>query len=700
MKTKLEIIMIATVLTISTTGCTDQTSSSTTDSDAPFANITPIDSSQWVVDPAKFGMTAEEFIRAESLQFMTSMEKREGINNFFHFTSLAKAEDRWVVSPNNDVIYSMAIVDASKGFTLTLPDTGDRFITAQIVSEEHMSHQLVGGGVYKFTGKEFNGSHVAIGIRVGTDASVEDVKYIVEKLQPQMQVVANSKQPISGYDSKTLLKVRAALMTEYNKLDDTFGQMQNDVKKVTNWEKFTYATAGAWGLAEDKYAMYLPYNLKGAKKDTCYRATYMQPKVDQFWSITAYNREKYLMSNENNIVNTGNAKLNEDGTFTVHFGSKAACNGASNIKNFILTTEDDWGFLIRAYEPDIAALERYKIPELTIVKNNQASTGEADITAIGKVNWDNYVVAETDLYFRGVQQKVGVNTWMHDDPVSIDNQQVIRSNRDVVYSIAVVDVSAGATFSVSAPGPDNDAFQIIHIMDENHLFHKVVRRGESITINASDLTTGTHVYLLARTKDNGNYKDTKRRQALLKFIAKSNKPYQVKNFAEKDVIAYRDKLVGNVMTGKATVTGLYGFGATLNDIRDNDYKYAAAVGWGGLPASTAQYLPAIMGQGSKACQTWTVPNPNLDYKNRGGYWSITAYSAKGWIETDKFYLSGEKMQDNGDDTSTAYFNCPDIASSLKVTEGWTAIVRFYEPVDVQEGLKYLEKIASIPLKIK
>jgi len=323
---------------------------------------------------------------------------------------------------------------------------------------------------------------------------------------------------------------------------------------------------------------------------------------------------------------------------------------------------------------------------------------EANRTAIGKVNWDNYVVAETDWYFTGVQKKAGVNTWMHDDPVSKDNQQVIRSNRDVVYSIAIVDVSEGATFSVPAAGPDNSEFQIIHIIDENHLLHKVVRRGENVTINADDLTLGTHVYLLARTKDNGDYKNTKSRQAKLKFVANSNKPYQAKGFKEKDVIAYRRQLVANVMTGKSTVSGLDGFGASMNDVKDNDYKHAAAVGWGGLPADVAQYLPAIKGQGKTACQSWTIPKPNLDYKKRGGYWSITTYSDQGWIETDKFYLPGDKMQNNGN--VTAYINCPDKSNSLKVKEGWTAIVRFYEPVDVKEGLQYLDKLAGIALKAK
>ena len=55
---------------------------------------------------------------------------------------------------------------------------------------------------------------------------------------------------------------------------------------------------------------------------------------------------------------------------------------------------------------------------------------------------------------------------------------------------------------------------------------------------------------------------------------------------------------------------------------------------------------------------------------------------------------------DGNGTSTAYFNCPDVANSLEVTEGWTGIVRLYEPVDVQESLKYLDELGTIPLKTK
>ena len=477
MKTKVRVhpLILTLVLTVAAssllTSCSDP-KKAVSKTGEPFASIDPIDSSSWTVNPIDHGMTAEEFIRSESLRFMRGIAKREGINNFFHFTSLAKAEDKWVVSPNNDVIYSIAIVDASNGFTLTLPKTGERFITGQIVTEEHMSHHLVGGGVYKFTGEEFNGSHVAIGVRVGTDASDEDVAYIVEELQPQMKVESNSSGEVPEYNEDVLLKVRAALMAEYNNLPNTFGQMKDDVKKVKDWEKFTYTTAGAWGLAEDKYAMYLPYNLKGAKKDICYIATYAQPKVGEFWSITAYNNDKYLMSNEHNIINTGNAVLNDDGTFTVHFGPEA-CRDRKDVKNFILTTEDDWGFLMRAYEPDVEAFKAYKIPEINTVESDETATG--DSTSSTPITKENYVAAETDWYFYKQQERGPVNTFTHNKPVGKENQDIIRSNRDVMYSLAVVDISKGTTLTV----PKRDAFQAIHVIDENHLTHRIIRAGES-----------------------------------------------------------------------------------------------------------------------------------------------------------------------------------------------------------------------------
>ncbi|WP_192891183.1 DUF1254 domain-containing protein [Vibrio bathopelagicus] len=290
------------------------------------------------------------------------------------------------------------------------------------------------------------------------------------------------------------------------------------------------------------------------------------------------------------------------------------------------------------------------------------------------VTMENYVVAESDWYFSGVQEKAGVNTWMHDDPVSIDNQQVIRSNRDVVYSIAIVDVSKGATFTV----PKSDEFQIIHIIDEHHLFHQVVKNGETLEVTADDIQ-GEYVYLLARTRDNGDYEDTKNRQSQLQFKANSAHPYSTKGFDSDEVITFRDELVRQVNTGEQPIAGHNAFGKTLADVDPHNYVYAAAYGWGGLPMDTAQYVPLQVA--SDKCQTWTIEKPALDWKNNG-YLSATFYGADGWIHENDFYIPHTEMKDNGNSFSFTT-NCQLGVGNATVEQGGNFLVRMYLPIDAE-----------------
>ncbi|GMQ48584.1 hypothetical protein [Vibrio sp. 10N] len=302
------------------------------------------------------------------------------------------------------------------------------------------------------------------------------------------------------------------------------------------------------------------------------------------------------------------------------------------------------------------------------------------------VTEEDYVVAESDWYFNGVQSKVGVNTWMHDDPVSFDNQQVIRSNRDVVYSIAIVDVSEGATFTV----PASDEFQIIHIIDEHHLFHQVVKNGESLYVDSDDIN-GDFVYLLARTRDNGDYEDTKKRQAQLKFEANSAKPYPSKGFNADEVIKLRDELVRRVNSGEQPIAGHDAFGKTMADVNPHNYLYAAAYGWGGLPMTTAQYVPVQVT--SAECQTWTIKKPSLDWNNNG-YMSATFYGADGWIHDEDFYISHESMIDEGD-TFSFTTNCDSSASNATVEAGGNLLIRMYLPIDAWEVKAQADEMYSL-----
>jgi hypothetical protein len=70
------------------------------------------------------------------------------------------------------------------------------------------------------------------------------------------------------------------------------------------------------------------------------------------------------------------------------------------------------------------------------------------------VNTDNFARAETHRMFRDLQANAGgINRLLHNRvPAAIDNQTVIRLNRDTLYSFAVLDLAAGATLTLPEHG--------------------------------------------------------------------------------------------------------------------------------------------------------------------------------------------------------------------------------------------------------
>ncbi|MEM1315928.1 MAG: DUF1254 domain-containing protein, partial [Pseudomonadota bacterium] len=231
------------------------------------AEIPDLDTSGWAADPAAHGMTPREYIQAESRAFMADFMSRAGVNAFFHFKGLSSAEDTWVVSPNNDTIYSLAAVNARDGFTLAMPEVGERFLSIQIITENHMTpFYLYGGGTRTFSADDFDTDYVVVGVRMGTDGTEEDVAFVVNELQPRYAVEgAAAADDLPRPDLDAMQAVRAAMMVEYDKLSDTFDTMRETTDQVEDWERFTYVTAGAWGLSADENAMYKPYGLAGVR---------------------------------------------------------------------------------------------------------------------------------------------------------------------------------------------------------------------------------------------------------------------------------------------------------------------------------------------------------------------------------------------------------------------------------------------------
>lgn len=327
-----------------------------------------IDSSGWSVNPEDYGMTAKQYIQSDTRAFFADFLGRAALNEFYHFTGLSTAEDTWVVSPNNDTIYSIATVNATEGFTVEIPEVGDRFVSIQIITENHMTpFYYYESGSRSFSASEFDTDYVGVGVRMGTDGGDDDVAFVTGALQPQYKITgAADEDELLRPDLDLLAKVRAPLVAAYNKLPNSFGAMKKYTGEVDDWEYFTYVTAGAWGLSADENAMYAIGGPDNARGGQCYTATFPPVPVEAFYSITMYGPDNYLMTNLDNIVSSNRGVINnDDGTFSVVFGAEDCRSLAPNYAN---TPEDGWSLLLRAYRPDVASFKAYQMPDILPVE--------------------------------------------------------------------------------------------------------------------------------------------------------------------------------------------------------------------------------------------------------------------------------------------------------------------------------------------
>ena len=309
-------------------------------------------------------VTPETYIRAESdRQFGVIAKMAGGVNRFYHFRRPTPLDKQNVVRMNRDTLYSMGIVDTSKGATITVPELPrDRYVSLYLVDNDHYcpfviyragTHELPRGTQY-----------LGLGVRIQVfNPKDEDEIALINKLQDQFIIKADSAEPLPEFtwDIESL----QALTDQYEKefaQYSSFKGMMGPRGQVD--EKIRHiAAAGGWGLFPEWDATYLNYS-GGHDYRVCHQATYQVPENGAFWSITVYGNDGFMKS-DNNIVNSSNMKLNADGTFTVYFGAAETCGEVPNR----LDTTEGWNFAMRIYRPGKSVLEgAYKLPAAKPVK--------------------------------------------------------------------------------------------------------------------------------------------------------------------------------------------------------------------------------------------------------------------------------------------------------------------------------------------
>jgi len=324
-----------------------------TSSRAAAPNVPDLgDPSRWMkTADGKVIVTPDNFIRAESDVYMAAQLKDGAFGRFKHTREVAPVDKQLIVRLNRDTIYSSGVFDLDAGpVTITLPDSGGRFLSALIINEDHYNPEVFyGAGTHTLTRQDVGTRYVMVGVRIFVDPNNPTDMQQAHALQDAI----TASQPggpgsfaIPDWDPASQKKVREALMALSNTLPDlryAAGPNRTAVDPVRR----IAAAASGWGLNPDRDAIYLnvfPDNNDGT---TAYRLTVKNVPVDAFWSVTVYTAEGFFKPNELNAysINSVTGKKGADGAITIQFG------GCSKDTPNCLPVTEGWNYMVRLYRP-------------------------------------------------------------------------------------------------------------------------------------------------------------------------------------------------------------------------------------------------------------------------------------------------------------------------------------------------------------
>jgi hypothetical protein len=307
-------------------------------------------------------VTPDNFNRAETDLNFAGSGGRQGLGRFQHYRE-PMSIDFPIVRPNRDTLYSLSVFDLDAGpVTVTLPDAGDRFMSMQVIDEDHYTPEvLYGAGSYTFTREKIGTRYVSLGVRILVDPGDPQDIAAVHALQDAISVAqpgGPGRFEVPNWDQASQTKVRDALLALADTLPDTrrtFG-----ARDAVDPVRHLIGTAFAFGGNPEKDALYL--NVTPGRNDgaTIYRLTVGEVPVDGFWSISVYDAEGHFRKNafDAYTVNGTTAQRGPDGSVAVQFGR---CDGS--IPN-CLPIMPGWNYMVRLYRPRAEVLDgSWKFPE-------------------------------------------------------------------------------------------------------------------------------------------------------------------------------------------------------------------------------------------------------------------------------------------------------------------------------------------------
>jgi hypothetical protein len=268
--------------------------------------------------------------------------------------------------------------------------------------------------------------------------------------------------------------------------------------------------------------------------------------------------------------------------------------------------------------------------------------------------------------------------WHHRRLVSLDQQNVVRMNRDTLYSGLILDLTKPATITK----PDTKGrYQSMLVINEDHFAKKVFYKPGKYVLTRDDIGTryaAVVVRTLVDAEDPDDLAQVHALQDLLKVEQADIGDFEIPKWDSVSLNRVREALK---VLGEGIEDRSKSYGPGPEAVDAIAHLVGSADAWGGWLPENAAYLGFIPEQ-NDGNTPYVLTLKDVPYE-KGAFWSVTVYNSDGYLvknKPGKYVVNSQKATYNADGSATIHFGGnPEQQNFLPIIDNWNYWIRVYLP---------------------